>query len=119
VLYGLILHVLFGGPVEKDINNVFVRRVLTCLNETKTKDEVVRRYDQLYPPTKFERIIGRLRRDEAIEDISTALTFLLQEEYIKTEVFSYTDRALRVPIIRYSRTAKGTQEISKTRKNLK
>lgn len=93
-----------------DIKAVLVRRILVCLDEARTKEELLARYSQLYPPTRLERIFSAKRDDEIEYEISKNITRLIQLGYIKVEVISFTNRALRIPLVKYSITHKGMQE---------
>lgn len=99
-----------------DITSVSVHRVLMCLDEPRTKKDLLIRYGQLFPPTYLERIFSPKRQSEIEVEVSRSVFFLITSEYVKTEVISFTDRALRVPLVKYSLTPKGQQELSGTKK---
>jgi hypothetical protein len=100
--------------MKADIYDVFVRRVLQAIgNEKKTKGEIAITYKRLYPPTFREKFLQPERDDEFLVKIDSAVTFLVQEGYIKAEIISFTDRALKVPLVKYALTQVGLQEVLK------
>jgi hypothetical protein len=64
----------------------------------------------------MERIFAAKRQDEIEYEISKVITFLVQSGHVKTEVISFTDHALFIPLVKYSLTPKGQQELSSIKK---
>lgn len=103
------------------ITDVFVRQILRCIDGPMTKDEVASVYLRLYPPNYFERKIGKVRSDEFLVSLDRAVSYLVREGYINTEVISYTENYFdfsgRIPVIRYTRSVLGNLEIGSRKTN--
>ena len=104
--------------MKLNIEDVLIRRVLRCIVESeKTKEEIFAKYLQLYPPSVFAKILTPVRKEEQQVQIDRSITFLVKGGYVKTEITSFTNRALRIPRVTYSATPLGTHELMKGRKS--
>lgn len=99
------------------LSDTLVRRVLLVLNsENKyakgsrfTLEELTRHYDERYPPSRFEQLLGQRRAPCEIERVCI---FLEHEGYINGELLSFTDRAHRTPVRLYGLTPRGIQHLA-------
>ncbi len=88
-----------------------MQRVLRLLNEATwfSMDSVTSGYNKKYPPSLVGRIIGFKVSEH---EIGKVLRILIQEGYVKSESFSFTDIAHDPPVIRYRLTQVGIQYLA-------
>lgn len=100
------------------------RRVLECFRSYTRKSppdfsynhkslaEITKLYNQLYPPSKVDTMIG-IKIGE--RKILMTLKSLIAQNLVRKELLSFTDRPLRVPENFYCLTAEGLSRLSAKR----
>ena len=103
-----------GGRVTSMQYTLFLNRVLRCFEDHKFKhvaltvEEVTERYNELYPPSLMNRLLGRVT---GVMEIQSALARHVESGLLVPEMYSFTDRPLRVPERRYVLTQQGVQQL--------
>lgn len=99
------------------IIDIQVRRVLECFRNSKRESfgrfslkEVTTEFNQRYPPSLVNKIIGI---KVAEQDILQILNFLVSQKLLEKQLFSFTDQPLPASEQMYALTQEGTRRVVK------